>query len=632
MGLTAAQTARVGVGPTPVLRLMSCAQVSTSIGRGGVSLQQVAALDPYADDRGDTASVHPEERQPLAGPPLRRWQRRALAEYLRTKPTDFLAVATPGAGKTTFALRVAAELLADRTITAVTVVVPTEHLKSQWALAATGAGIALDPTFRNGDGSVSRDFVGPVVTYAQVAAHPALHAARTANRRTLVILDEIHHGGDARTWGDAIRESFEGATRRLALTGTPFRSDDNPIPFVSYAPGPDGLLRSAANSLYGYGDALREGVVRPVIFLAYSGQTRWRTSAGDEISARLGEPLTADVTARAWRTALDPKGEWIPAVLAAADVRLTQMRAGGMPDAGGLVIATDQQTARAYAATLRTITGSAPTLVLSDEPGSSARIAAFAKSTDRWMVAVRMVSEGVDVPRLAVGVYATSASTALYFAQAIGRFVRVRTKGETASIFLPSVPGLLSLAGEMEAERDHVLGAPKRPEDEIWDDSALVAANREESERLDDGFEVLEASAELDQVIFDGASFGTAAHAGTLEEEEYLGLPGLLTPEQVGTLLRQRQQAQLARRSPNASQAPAVVAVDPDVVLSTFEVRAGLRKELAGLVAAYHHRTGKPHGSIHAELRVACGGPQVALAATEQLAQRIEKLRSWTRR
>jgi superfamily II DNA or RNA helicase len=64
--------------------------------------------------------------------PLRAWQRSALARYLAAAPQDFLAVATPGAGKTAFALRVASELLADRVIDAITVVTPTEHLKTQW--------------------------------------------------------------------------------------------------------------------------------------------------------------------------------------------------------------------------------------------------------------------------------------------------------------------------------------------------------------------------------------------------------------------------------------------------------------------------------------------------------------------
>ncbi len=287
---------------------------------------------------------------------MRRWQRRALTTYLRHRPLDFLAVATPGAGKTTFALRVAAELLADATVSAVTVVAPTEHLKWQWAQAAARVGILLDPTFRNQAGAHSREFAGVAVTYAQVAAAPLLHRARTEARRTLVVLDEVHHAGDARSWGDAAREAFAPATRRLALTGTPFRSDDNPIPFIRYATEADGAIRSAPDSAYGYGEALADGVVRPVVFLAYSGQTRWRTRVGDEVTATLGEPLTPEVTARAWRTALDPKGEWIPSVLAAANVRLGQLRHEGMPDAGGLVLATDQATARAYAAHLRPIT------------------------------------------------------------------------------------------------------------------------------------------------------------------------------------------------------------------------------------------------------------------------------------
>jgi superfamily II DNA or RNA helicase len=563
-----------------------------------------------------------------ATPPLRTWQRRALSAYLVRRPADFLAVATPGAGKTTFALRVAAELLADRTVAAVTVITPTEHLKNQWALAAARLGIPLDPTFRNADGATARDFRGAVVTYAQVAAAPALHRARTANRRTLVVLDEVHHAGDALSWGDAVREAFEPAARRLALTGTPFRSDENPIPFVRYETEPDGALRSAADHAYGYGEALRDGVVRPVIFLAYSGEARWRTRAGVELSARLGEPGTAEHVARAWRTALDPAGDWVPAVLRAADQRLSQVRTS-MPDAGGLVIATDQTAARAYAATLREVTGTAPALVLSDDRGSTARIARFADSDERWMVAVRMVSEGVDVPRLAVGVYATSASTPLYFAQAIGRFVRARRAGETASVFLPSVPPLLRLAGELEAVRDHVLGRRKSDpdgDDGGWDDDLLAAAQARRDEQTDEdrAFTALGASAHLDKVIFDGASFGTGATPGTPEEEDYLGLPGLLDPEQVAALLRARQAKQVALQK----KAPPAVTV-PAAPLATHERRAALRKQLNALVAAHHHRTGRPHGTIHNELCRACGGPPTAVCTVEQLEQRIATIQSW---
>jgi superfamily II DNA or RNA helicase len=569
-------------------------------------------------------------------PGLRGWQKDAYHEYFRLPRRDFLLVATPGAGKTTYALTVAAELLARREIAALTIVTPTEHLKHQWAQAAGRFGIAIDPAYRNAQGRAGADFAGVAVTYAQVAAHPALHRQRTQNRRMLVIFDEIHHAGDALSWGDAVKEAFEVARRRLALTGTPFRSDANPIPFVSYTDEPGGGKRSASDYVYGYGPALEDTVVRPVIFLAYSGEMRWRTRAGDELTATLGTPMTKDQIAQAWRTALDPAGEWVSRVLEAADKRLTEVRRG-MPDAGGLVIAGDHDDARAYAGLLRGLTGKRPVVVLSDDKAASKKISSFAESGERWMVAVRMVSEGVDIPRLAVGVYATSVSTALFFAQAVGRFVRARQRGETASVFLPSVPVLLSYAAELEAERDHVLRSPlaETPEDEL----AEAERQRDDPDAFDEpAFQALNASAHFDRVLYDGGEFGTATAAGSPEEEDFLGLPGLLDPDQVRALLRQRQDTQIAARStaartlapgvpaPETTSAPQAPPATPPV---SRQALAALRKELNGLVGAWSHRTGQPHGVIHAELRRTCGGPPLPQATADQIRTRIDTIRRW---
>jgi len=558
---------------------------------------------------------------------LRAWQAAALASYEAASPRDFLAVATPGAGKTTFALRVATDLLARGVVRRVTVVAPTEHLKKQWADAAARVGIHLDPTFRNSQGRHGEHFDGVALTYAQVAMRRALHAARTQAAPTLVILDEVHHGGDALSWGEAIREAFDAATRRLSLTGTPFRSDTAAIPFVTYLAGADGIRRSSADYTYGYGDALRDGVVRPVLFLTYSGQMRWRTRSGEEVSAVLGAPLTRDLTAQAWRTALDPRGQWIPAVLAAADRRLAEVRRT-VPDAGGLVIATDQADARAYAAHLRRITGAQPVVVLSDDSGASERIEGFADGDARWMVAVRMVSEGVDVPRLAVGVYATSTATPLFFAQAVGRFVRARRRGETASVFLPSVAPLLGLAAALELERDHALDRPLLEGEPTLEDGLLAAAERADAapdavgpDGMVGTFQALDAQATFDRVLFDGGEFGTGAEVGSAEELDFLGLPGLLDADQVSTLLRQRQADQVqARRS--RGQAPAAPAVDHRRLTE-------LRKELNGLVGAWSRRSGQPHGTVHAELRRRSGGPEVALASAEQLEGRATVVRGW---
>lgn len=590
--------------------LSSSASIDTPDHRGPVPhVARAAALSPAFPARASWGTAEK----------LRAWQAHALESYRTHRSRDFLAVATPGAGKTTFALRVAAELLEAGTVRRVTVVAPTEHLKRQWADAADRAGISIDPAFTNAQGRHGAGYDGVAVTYAQVASKPALHAARTSAAPTLVILDEIHHAGDALSWGDAIREAFEGATRRLSLTGTPFRSDTAAIPFVRYEPDADGVHRSVADITYGYGQALVDRVVRPVIFLTYSGTLSWRTRAGDELTARLGEPATKDITAQAWRAALDPGGEWIAGVLQAADTRLSEVRRT-VPDAGAMVIASDQDDARAYAGVLSRITGRSPVVVLSDEPGASSKIERFADSDDRWLVAVRMVSEGVDVPRLAVGVYATSASTPLFFAQAVGRFVRARRRGETASVFLPSVPTLLALAGSLEVERDHALD--RRGGDE--DPDRLLAEALADRTGPDPGvgeFQALGGQASFDKVLFDGGEFGTGAEAGSDEELDFLGLPGLLEPEQVGELLRRRQADQVAARRRETRTAEASVAEHRRL--------AALRKDLSRLVGAWSRRSGQPHAVVHTELRRRCGGPEVPQASPPELEARIVMLQDW---
>jgi superfamily II DNA or RNA helicase len=552
---------------------------------------------------------------------LRVWQREAFELYQRAQPRDFLTVATPGAGKTTFALTIAADLLARGIVDRVVIVTPTEHLKTQWALAASGIGITLDPSLA-GQGVLGSDFQGFAVTYAGLAVNANAYRARIEHRKTMVILDEVHHAADALSWGDAVQEACEPAIRRLALTGTPFRSDDNPIPFVTYAPQDNGTMTSVADYSYGYGHALKDRVVRPVLFMAYSGQMHWRTRMGDEVAARLGEPLDRAATAQALRTALDPNGSWIPEVLTAAHTRLMEVRRD-VPDAGGLVIASDQDSARAYAAVLAEITGTNPTVVLSDESTSSARIADFSAGMTEWMVAVRMVSEGVDIPRLSVGVYATTTATPLYFAQAVGRFVRARRKGETASIFVPSVPRLLGLAADLEAQRDHVIGRPVKDEADLFAAEAELMAKANEDQGASDQlgeYRALGSDASFDRLVYDGGEFGYDALSDDDGELDFLGIPGLLDHDQVAELLR-TSRAKRAKAKAKDPEAP-----EADVA---HEKRSELRRELHALVGGWHHRTGAPHGVTHNRLRQQCGGPPAAQASAAQLQERIDTIRAW---
>ena len=440
---------------------------------------------------------------------LRPWQQQALVAYDEEGPRrDFLLTATPGAGKTNFALAVASRLLQRRVIDRVVVVCPTDHLRTQWADAAGRAGMVLDPKMTNAQGPIPAGTHGYVTTYAQVAGRPAIHAARCQRQRTLVVLDEIHHAGDGLSWGEATAEAFSDVHRRLSLTGTPFRTKPGErIPFVDYEIDGE-LLRSVADYTYGYRQALADRVVRPVVFAAYTGVSRWRNSAGEVIAASLTDSGIRSVEAAAWKTALDPAGGWVPHVIAAMDERITHLRESGMPDAAGIVLASDQDDARAYAGIVKQITGQKPVLILSDDPAASKRIEKFRTSDERIAVCVRMISEGVDIPRAACLAWMTAYRTPLFFAQAVGRVVRSRSPRESATVFLPAVRPLLALAAELENDRNYVMAPPPPAED---DPDALDLEPPEPAEPTDRSIEILESQAEFAHVLHSGQAAHRAA-------------------------------------------------------------------------------------------------------------------------
>jgi superfamily II DNA or RNA helicase len=557
---------------------------------------------------------------------LRAWQRAAVDAYHAADTSDFLVTATPGSGKTTFALAVAHTLIARRVIDRVIVVCPTDHLRTQWADAGARLGMDLDPALSNAVGPVRAGSRGYVTTYAQVAGAPRLHRARVEARRSLVVLDEIHHAGDGLSWGEAVADAFEPARRRLALTGTPFRTrPDERIPFVRYEPGQvadsdaEGGLASVADFTYGYAEALADRVVRPVVFAAYSGVSRWRNSAGEVVAEALSEAATKRSEAAAWKTALSPTGRWVPHVLAAMDERITHLREHGMADAAGLVLASDQDDARAYAAIVERVTGHKPALILSDDPTANERIKTFTTSGERIAVCVRMISEGVDIPRAACLAWLTSYRTPLFFAQAVGRVVRARGRHESATVFLPAVRPLLTLAAEMEQERNHVIPPPGTGDDLL--DSLDI--DMPETEPTGLGYEALESEAEFAHVLHGGrAVLAADGHDMTEEDSDFLGLPGLLSAEQTAAILarRDREMRRRAHAAADHDEEP-----DPQE-LAGYQQIAQLRRQLSAMVSAYAVASGRPHASVHAELRRRTGGPPTPMATVEQLQARIAAL------
>jgi superfamily II DNA or RNA helicase len=548
----------------------------------------------------EAASTARATRAPSPWPadrPLRAWQQAALEKVLTAPSGDFLASATPAAGKTTFGLRVAHDLLRRGLVERVCVVAPTTHIARQWAADAARCGIDLEPNRSNAEGREPADRHGVAVTYQTVAAGPKVHAAACAGRRTLLLADEPHHMGELAAWGLSATSAFTSAAFRLLLSGTPFRSDNTAIPWIAY--DDDGI--SAADHTYTYTDALVDGVCRPITFLAYGGEMEW-ISDGRERRFDFDVALPRQEAARRLRTALDADGDWIGKVLRDADARLSECRAHGHPEAGGLIVAADKAHARAIARRLARIAGETPSVVTSDDPGASAAIERFAHGTERWLVSVLMVSEGVDIPRLRVGVYATSARTELFFRQVVGRFVR-RTpspRRQMSFLLLPADPELKRLAGRIEEERRHALElAPELEERDAPPDRAPAS----------DGFVALSSSARLDDVILSTTQPGDSLHLFADAESPSYSTPG----HAAGSAVEQEED----------------VAAEPE---PAYVRRERLREQRAALVAEAARASGEEHRAVNARVNRAVGVSSVRDATDAQLEKTIALLERELRR
>lgn len=558
---------------------------------------------------------------------LRSWQRAALARLEETRVSNFLAVATPGAGKTTFALVATQRLLLARRARRVVIVVPTQHLKAQWADAAERFGLHLDPNWASGYGALPSDVHGVVVTYQQVAANPG--ALRTLVKDTVAILDEIHHAGESRAWGDGVRFAFELAVLRLCLSGTPFRSDQNMIPFVRY----DGEL-ARADYEYGYGDALKDRfVVRPVYFPRTNGVMEWSAPDGTTYAATFDDRLTRDLANQRLRTALDPEGEWLRTVLAQAHAQLMHLRARD-PKAGGLIITMDQEHAAAVATILSEELGVTATVAISDDPDASRQIARFADARDPWIVAVRMVSEGVDIPRLRVGVFATNTITELFFRQAVGRLVRW-TEGlarQAAYMFVPDDIRLRAFSLAISEQRQHVL---KPRTDDVFGPPAEDPPARPAPEESGEP-EQLSLFAAISALPLDEQ--GRPLEGTRLLPEAPDDTGGELIPDFVGN--PDAPEVPLLEAGPEleavAVPLPEIEPLPPLPGAQSGKGPLARRRELrernASIVREIAQASGRSHAEINRELNQRGGCKSIGEATLRQLERRLEIAASWFKR
>jgi superfamily II DNA or RNA helicase len=535
---------------------------------------------------------------------LRLWQRQALDAFLASDGPDFLAVATPGAGKTTFALT-AARLTLPQLGGRLVVVAPTRHLKEQWAGAAEQLGLHLETDW-SPQHRLPSDLHGIVTTYQQAAI--AARDLQVVARGGLAVLDEVHHAGDDLAWGDGVTIGLGTAARRLCLSGTPFRSDTAAIPFLHYRGG-----QVVPDVEYGYGEALQDGrVVRPVYFPRFGGHMEWTAPDGSEVAATFEDPLPRQLANQRLRAALSLDGEWLPAVLRHAHQRLMEIRAKN-PDAGGLVIASDQDHAQGIARLLRDRFAVRATVAVSEDPAASDKIARFAAGTDPWIVAVRMVSEGVDVPRLRVGVHATTTTTELFFRQAVGRIVRYTGGRGRAYMFVPDDPRLRYFAETIAESRRHHLHRDSTDED------AEAERDEEAAERT---------TSDDQQLSLFAVHSATATDPGPdldgiFAQHEEPGMPDdpVPDPDDPGLEIDLTALPPIGSGGPRSRRGS-----------GSREERERQRSINNGLVRDLALLTGLGHAQINGELNRMSGVSKVAEATVAQLEKRANAANQWLER
>jgi len=312
-------------------------------------------------------------------------------------------------------------------------------------------------------------FGGLIVSYQQACADVRLLLREYVERhRPIVILDEVHHTSsssgarEGNAWGTICEDIFAAASFKLCMTGTPFREGNNPIAFVDY--NDDG--EAVAQVRYSYSDAIKDGVCRPTSFYAFDGEITWRSARGNIIVASFDDKLTKKLARERLRAAFDVDCEFTATMLRAADAKLDQVRAGDGVDrnAGGLILARDVASAEAIASFMEALKGERPVVVHNKVDEAHGLIEAFSEGDQRWIIGINMLSEGVDIPRLRVGVYASNVRARLYFHQFCGRFVRVQeSRREHSFVFIPNDTEILETAREIEKEVFHVLDGEPMP-------------------------------------------------------------------------------------------------------------------------------------------------------------------------
>lgn len=374
---------------------------------------------------------------------LRKWQSNCLEQILfkySQSHQHFLCLATPGAGKTTMAAEVAYKLLDDKLIDFVLCFSPSVIISNDIQTTLEGR---IGKRFDGGLGAIGGSY-----TYQGMQSLNSEFWALLKLYRVFVIFDEIHHcsgsnSEDANSWGQGIIRHIQGyAEYTLALTGTPWRSDNAPIALSEYMK-PDNSIQ--CDYIYGLSDAIKDNVCRiPKIIVTDNDDITIKESDKDEQKFSSFSQLLEN-TSCSYQMIVENEVV-IRHILTAANSKLTSIRKEN-PDAGGLVVASTVEHANSTLNILRNEFNVSAVIATYRENEPTTIIKDFKDGLIPWIVSVGMISEGTNIPRLQVCCHLTRIKTELHFRQILGRILRVtNSSNQEANLFMPAESKLIEYA------------------------------------------------------------------------------------------------------------------------------------------------------------------------------------------
>jgi superfamily II DNA or RNA helicase len=393
---------------------------------------------------------------------LRPWQKLAM-DAIEDKNvvggSSFLCVAAPGAGKTRLAIAVA-----QRTGMRVLHVVPTSSLVAQAQEAYAKFGIRLYNA-SDTNNAEPPDCHGMVCTYSKLAFSAELMRGLNAKIPTLIVLDELHHAGDEASWGEAVvKVCAVPDAFILVLSGTPWRTDGTPIPFLKY--DDKGIL--VPDFTYDFAAAWEDepSPIRHVAFHVADATGTWMYESDGQLIQHDRKISATKTTNKLFsptlRNATIGMGGDFLLDQAVQDLKIRQL---SRRSAKGIILCRDIRHASHIADKMRELRHNV-SVVHGEIKNADSLIRSFAKSSNDWIIGVNMLGEGVDIPNAEVLVRLDKTTTELFFVQSVGRVIRrVGPNDPPASVYMLEVPEFVEFAKNLDSQQLVVLNTWREPGD-----------------------------------------------------------------------------------------------------------------------------------------------------------------------